>query len=121
MAASAREIALVYGGQHIGKGITRAMEYVDTLYPGAVLGQDPSLLVDIVGAVGGILGGLYLRDPFDTLALLIGGYLSTDLWRHAEKMASRTATAFVPAAVSAPVTVVGTPAPAPAPKAAPVF
>jgi len=95
---SVRDIALVYGGQHIGKGITRAMEYLDALYPGAVLGQDPSLIADIIGTVGGIVGGLYLRAPFDVLSVLIGGYMSTDLWRHAEKMVAPAAVRFVPAA-----------------------
>jgi len=103
MTVTVRDIALVYGGQHIGKGITRAMEYLDAQYPGAVLGQDPSLIADIAGTILGIAGGLYLKAPFDVLSVLIGGYMSTDLWRHAEKMAAPAAAVrFVPVAPKAP-------------------
>lgn len=106
MTVSMRDIALIYGGQHIGKGITRAMEYLDALYPGAVFGADPSLIADIIGTIGGILGGMYLRRPWDMLSVLIGGYMSTDLWRHVERMVAAppvAAVRFVPAAPAAPV------------------
>jgi len=97
MAITVRDLAIVYGSQHIGKGIVRGLEYLDTLYPGAVFGADPSLVADLFGTVGGILGGLYLKSPFDVLSALIGGYMSTDLWRHAEKMAApAVAVRFVP-------------------------
>jgi len=94
---SLRDIAVIYGVQHVGKGITRVMEYLDAHYPGAVFGLDPSLIVDIIGAIGGILGGLCLKEPYDYLSVLIGGYLSTDLWRHAERMAvAPPAVAYLP-------------------------
>jgi len=97
LAVSIRDIAFVYGGEHIGKGIVRGLEFLDVQYPGAVFGLDPSLIVDVAGSVGGVLGGLYLKPPFDILSVLIGGYMSTDLWRHAEKMATPAAgVRFVP-------------------------
>lgn len=97
MTLRVKDIALVYGGQHIGKGIVRGLEYLDTLYPGAIFGADPSLIADLFGTVGGIIGGLYLKEPFDVLSTLIGGYMSTDLWRQAEKMAAPAVTVrFVP-------------------------
>ena len=50
------------------------------------MGLQLSLIADIIGAIGGVAGALYLGAPWDMLAALIGGHLSTDLWRHAEAM-----------------------------------
>jgi len=86
-----KDIAVVYGADHIGQGILRGLEWLDTQYPGVVFGQDPSLLIDLVATVGGIWGALNLKDPYDMLALLLGGYISTDLWRQAEKITAPAA------------------------------
>ncbi|MHA1262333.1 MAG: ImmA/IrrE family metallo-endopeptidase [Candidatus Freyarchaeota archaeon] len=91
-----KDVAVVYGADHIGQGILRALDWLDTQYPGIVFGQDPSLVVDLVATLGGIWGALNLRDPYDMLAALLGGYISTDLWRQAEKIAAPAAR-FVPA------------------------
>ena len=86
MVKNIKDVAVVYGGQNIGQGIERAMQWVDTQYPEGVMGIQLSLLADIIGALGGVAGALYLGAPWDLLAALVGGHLSTDLWRHAEAM-----------------------------------
>ena len=86
MVETVRDVAVVYGGQHIGQGIERALIWADTQVPGGVMGVSLSLIGDIVGTIGGVAGALYLGAPWDMLSALIGGHLSTDLWRHAEAM-----------------------------------
>ena len=93
-----KDVAMIYGSLHVAKGISRAAEYLDAQYPGAILGQDPSLIIDLIGTAVGIAGPLWLKlpRPYDMLSALIGGYLSTDLWRHAERMAAPATVRFVP-------------------------
>jgi hypothetical protein len=82
--ASWREIGVIYGGQHIGKGISRGLKELDR-YMGkeaAAVQERPSTWVVVAGAVGLPLLAVYakLKDPWDKLAILTGGFLSTNLW-----------------------------------------
>lgn len=106
-----RDVALLYGGMHLGRAVQRALQWADTQYPKSIFGLDPSLVADIGGAVLGVVGAVKLSSPWDILSALIGGYLSTDLWRHAESML----TAPTAGLRYVPVTVKPSPAPAPAP------
>ena len=98
MVKTLRSVGIIYGGQHIGQGIERAMAWADVQMPGGILGLQPSLIADLIGAIGGVAGALYLRAPWDMLAALIGGHLSTDLWRHAEAMIAPSLPLAVPPA-----------------------
>ncbi|GAI33959.1 unnamed protein product, partial [marine sediment metagenome] len=78
-----------------------------------------SLWGDLAGALGGILGAIYLDEPYDLAAVMIGSYLSTDLWNHLIRL-----TAAPPALVATPPPLVYTPGnivrPTPTPPAAAV-
>lgn len=75
------DIALLFSGIHVGKGISVAMESVDVKYPKAVAGLNPSAVVALVGAVVGAIAAYKLKTPLSYLILGIGGMLSTDLWK----------------------------------------
>jgi len=92
-----RDIAIIYGADWVGLGINEAMQWIDAQYPGAVLGQNPSLLLDLLVAGGGAYLAMTQREPYDLLAALIGGYVSTDLWRQVERL-TQPAARFVTAA-----------------------
>jgi len=117
---SVKETAVILGADHIGYGIVQGIQYLDATYPGAVGGQNPSLLIDPIVTILGILGGLKLRDPWDILSLLLGSYISTDLWRVSAEATLAKPLRFVtvptpsisasavPTAVQATVTPLGT-------------
>lgn len=79
-----RDIAGDYGGMHLGEFAKRGLLWLDAKYPAGVMGLKPSLIGDLVGTVGGIYGGLKLKPPYDKVAVMVGGHLSTDLYRQAE-------------------------------------
>lgn len=79
------DIAVVYGGQHIGQGVERLLEYLDVQYPAGIMGVKASLIGDLLGTVGGVYGAMELDPPYDLLIALIGGHLSTNLWEQAEE------------------------------------
>jgi len=83
---SLNDIAVIYGGQHIGQGLERLLEFLDTQYPEGLMGVKASLLGDVAGTVGGAYLAMELDPPYDLLAALIGGHVSTDLWEQAEEM-----------------------------------
>ncbi|GAH22050.1 unnamed protein product, partial [marine sediment metagenome] len=56
---------------------------------------------DILGAIGGVVGALYLDAPYDLVSAMVGGYLSTDLWNQAMRL--------LPMRVAVPPTLVYTP------------
>jgi hypothetical protein len=84
MVTTWREVGVNYGGQHIGKGIARALLEVDKALgkAGAPLMQRPSVWVTVVGTFALPAAAIFakLRDPWDKLAVLAGGFLSTGLW-----------------------------------------
>jgi hypothetical protein len=111
-----KEVGFNYGGQHIGKGIARAFLEVDKALgkAGAPLTQRPSVWLTVAGTVGlpaaAIL--LKLRDPWDKLAILSGGFLSTGLWDIIEE-AMAVAPAVVRAVPRSTTYIPAAPAPAP--------
>ncbi len=86
MVKTIKDIGVIYGLQHLGYAAGQGLRIADTLMPGGLLGQPISLWGDILGAVGGVLGALYLRAPYDLVAAVVGGYLSTDLWKQASRL-----------------------------------
>jgi len=80
MVKKIKEVGIIYGLQQLGFAADYGLKYADTLMPEGLLGQPISLWGDIVGTIGGILGALYLKAPYDLAAAMVGGYLSTDLW-----------------------------------------
>lgn len=104
-----KTIGVTYGLQQLGFAADYALKYADTLRPVGFLGQPISFWGDILGAIGGVLGGLYLKAPYDKAAVIVGSYLSTDLWNQLARMVPmRVATA--PPLVYTPPGTVTTPA-----------
>jgi hypothetical protein len=122
MVATWKDVGVNYGGQHIGKGISRALREVDK-YLGkaaAPIQERPSTWITVVGTfalpAAAILGKL--KDPWDKLAILTGGFISTGLWDIAEEaMATPAPAVYVPAAYVPRATVPATSAPAVTPTA----
>jgi len=122
MVATWREVGFNYGGQHIGKGVSRALREVDKILgkEAAAIHERPSTWITVIGTfalpAAAVLGKL--KDPWDKLAILTGGFLSTGLWDIIEEAmvtaggggaaAAYTPTAYVPATVPP-----ATPTPAP--------
>jgi len=111
MVATWRDVGVNYGGQHIGKGIARLLKEVDK-YAGkaaAPIEQRPSTWITVIGTfafpVAAVLGKL--KDPWDKLAILIGGFISTGLWDIIEEAmvaaGGSAGAAYVPAAYVPPV------------------
>jgi len=86
MVKSIKQVGIIYGLQQLGYAADYGLKYADTLMPEGLLGQPLSLWGDIVGTIGGILGALYLKAPYDLAAAMVGGYLSTDLWNQVARM-----------------------------------
>jgi len=101
MVKSIKDVGIIYGLQQLGFAADYGLKYADTLAPEGFLGQPISLWGDIFGSVGGILGALYLDEPYDLVAAMVGGYLSTDLWNQLARL--------VPMRVATPPQLVYTP------------
>jgi hypothetical protein len=121
MVATWREVGVNYGGQHIGKGISRALREVDKYLrkEAAPIQERPSTWITVLGTfalpAAAVLGKL--RDPWDKLAVLTGGFISTGLWDIIEEAmvtaGAAGAAAYVPAArVSSPAVFPSTATPA---------
>ena len=80
MVKSIKDVGTIYGLQQLGYATDYALRYADTLRPGGFLGQPLSLWGDILGTIGGVVGALNLKAPYDLAAAMVGGYLSTNLW-----------------------------------------
>jgi len=76
------EVVSTIGTQHIGFSMGTALNYLDTQVPEGIMGVPIRLIADVIAGIGGIAGGLYLPYPLDTILPLIGGYISTDIWRY---------------------------------------
>ena len=107
-----KTVGVNYGGQHIGKGLSRLIKEVDR-YMGkeaAPVQERPSTWITVIASIGLPAAAIFLklRDPWDKLAILTGGYLSTALWDIAEEAmaAAPAAVTYVPPAIpaAAPVT-----------------
>jgi len=127
--ATWRDVGLKYGAQHIAKGINRALVEVDRMTgkAGAPIQERPSVWTSIgLGIILPIVGVFgKIKDPYDKLMVLIGGYLSTNVWDYIEEAmtaagggggAAATAT-YVPRFTLPPTTPTSTPTA----KSAPVF
>jgi hypothetical protein len=79
-----RDIGINYGGQHIGKGISRALKEVDKAVgkEAAAIQERPSTWITVIGTFAFPAAAMFLKlkDPWDKLFILIGGYISTGLW-----------------------------------------
>jgi len=104
MVKSIKDVGIIYGLQQVGFGTDYLLKWADTQMPLGFLGQPVSLWGDLFGAIGGILGALYLKAPYDLAAATVGGYVSTDLWNHLIRL-----TAAPPALVARPPQLVYTP------------
>ncbi|GAI01967.1 unnamed protein product, partial [marine sediment metagenome] len=112
MVKTIKDVGIIYGLQQVGFGTDYALKWADTQMPLGFLGQPVSLWGDLAGTLGGILGALYLDEPYDLAAVMIGSYLSTDLWNHLIRLtAPATLVARPPPLVYTPGNVVK-PAPA---------
>jgi hypothetical protein len=98
--ATWREVGVDYGGQHIGKGIARLLQEVDKYAKKdtAPIQEKPSTWITIVASVGlpaaAVL--LKLKDPWDKLLILTGGFISTGLWDIAEELSATSAGTTAP-------------------------
>lgn len=82
------ETALIYGGEHLGKGVQRALVEVDRMVPAGFMGMPISEIVNIGAgvAIPVVLNYVWRpKAPWDKVLLLLGGYLSTSVWDYAEQ------------------------------------
>lgn len=88
MKAVMKEVATVVGGVNIGWGIGyTAKAYLDPMAPGAIMGQTPSLLIDVGGTLAGIIGAVKLKGATaKKLATYIAAGLSTYIWDDLAKL-----------------------------------
>jgi len=86
MVKSIKDVGIIYGLQQLGYAADYSLKYADTLRPAGFMGQPISFWGDIIGTVGGIAGALYLDAPYDLVAAMVGGYLSTDLWNQLTRL-----------------------------------
>jgi hypothetical protein len=121
--ATWRDVLVIYGGLHVGKGVLRLLKEVDNRMGWAA--NPPSRRLTTWVAVGAGVAAPFvamnrrIRSPWDTFALLVGGYLSTYVWDVAEEVAA-TGVLLSPPLSLAPRTFAlppaqAAPAPAPAP------
>jgi len=116
MVKSIKDVGILYGLQQLGFAADYALKYADTLRPVGFLGQPVSFWGDILGAVGGVAGALYLDAPYDLASAMVGGYLSTDLWNQIARLVPmRVATP--PLVYTPPISTVVRPTPTVTPSA----
>ena len=96
--ATLGEVLTIYAGEHVGKGILRALKEIDLMLGTAA--NPPLQRVTTIASIGaGVALPLIamsgrVRRPWDIFLVLVGGYLSTVLWDVVEEMtAGGTATA----------------------------
>ncbi|MEM2292755.1 MAG: hypothetical protein QXX41_05720 [Nitrososphaerota archaeon] len=116
--ATLRDVGVSYGGQHIGKGLSKLLTEIDKIANKATapVFERPSTWITIAAAAGLPAAAIFfkLRDPWDKLAILVGGFISTNLWNIIEEAAAATPTVtFVPTEVSPAPTEVTEVSPAP--------
>ena len=104
MVKTLRDVGVIYGGQQVGQGLEMALNWADIQRPAGLFGMPLSFWGDILGSIGGVVGALKLRAPWDLLAALIGGHMSTNLWRHLAGLIPAAALAVPPTAVYVPQT-----------------
>lgn len=123
--ATWRDVGIKYGAQHIAKGINRALIEVDRMAgkAAAPIQERPSVWTSIGLGIALPIAAMYLKvkDPYDKLLILIGGYLSTNVWDYIEEAMTGAggggAAAYTPTAYIPPTPTLSSPAA----KSAPVF
>ena len=107
------DVGTIYGGQILGYSTEYALKYIDTIAPAGFIGKPISFWGNLLGAAGGIYGAMNLKKPYNVIAALVGGYLTTDLLNQLIGMfapATRLAVAprvyVAPGAATAPPVVV---------------
>lgn len=124
-----REVGIIYGGQHIGKGLTRGFVEIDKAMEREALKPHlrPSTWLNLGLGVGLPLISVFakLRDPWDDLLVLAGGFTSTKVWDYAEEYvaASPSPGGTPPGYVPVPpgYTPVPPPTPTPSPALPPAY
>ena len=101
-----KDIGVIYGGELLGFSTMHGLKFLDTLRPIGFMGQPISFWGDLLGAVGGAVGALYLKAPYSLLAALVGGYLATDLVNHIVRIAAPIAGVAIPPQVAIPAVTV---------------
>lgn len=103
------EIGVIYGGQHIAKGLERAFDEVDKALgkEGETTFRRPSTLLNLGLGVFLPVIAIYgrVRDPLATLLVVIGGHMSTKVWEYVEEAmvgGSPAAAYWIPAGSSSP-------------------
>jgi len=100
-----RDVGIIYGADQLGYGLHRLLLWADATYPTGIAGMKYSLIGDLVATIGGAYGALNLKDPWDLVAALVGGYVSTDLWRQLETYMTPPAVTYTsPTTARTPVT-----------------
>lgn len=89
MALTWREVGVIVGGQHIFKGIERAVEEVDVAMgkAAAPVFERPSTWINTVGGLVAVLLPRFVRMPgvIDMLLTVGGGHMTTKLWDYIEE------------------------------------
>lgn len=119
MALTWLETGLIVGGQHIGVGLRKVFEWVDSAVgkAGAPVVERPSTWINIAGGLALILYPRFSKrvsPTIDMLMTVIGGYMTTKIWDYIGEAAPAAARLFVPAPAVTPPPLPPTP-PAPAP------
>ncbi len=73
------DVGVIYGGQLVGRSLSGILNYIDTIAPGVLFGQPISFWGELIGAIGGILGGVFLDYPYNFVATVVGASLAGDL------------------------------------------
>jgi len=119
MALTWREVGLIVGGQHIFKGIERAIEEVDAAVnkEAAPVFERPSTWINTVGGLALVLLPRFVRMPdvVDVLLTVGGGHMTTKVWDYVEEYMAAPTLAAAPAFVPPPAP--ATPPAAPTPTA----
>jgi hypothetical protein len=106
-----REVGVIYGGQHIAKGLERGFVEVDRYMnrSASPVQERPSTWLNMGLGVGLPLVAMYgkVRSPYNALMVLMGGHFSTKLWDYGEEVLTGVGgggaarVVYVPAAAAA--------------------
>jgi hypothetical protein len=118
-----KEVGIIYGGQHIAKGLERGFVEIDRYMEreAAAVQERPSTWLNVGLGVAlpfiAVIGRV--KSPYDMLLALMGGHFSTKIWDYVEEASLAMAPKTSAGAVFVPAGVVRAPAAAPAPAPAP--
>ena len=97
-----KDVGLIYGANFGGYGLAEGLRWLDTQRPAGFMGQPISFWGDLLGSIGGVVGALYLKSPYNVLSALVGGYLAVDLLKHVIRIAAPVIGVAVPVQVALP-------------------